>query len=119
MQSVQEDAATLTAQLVLIAKCRQTYEAARQALCVPNLRLVVSVAKKYRQRGVSLLDLIQEGNTGLMKAVEKSRPHGATNSAPTPPGGFARPPPVRSANKAVRSAFPITWWPNSVVSVER
>jgi len=47
------------------------YNQAKQQLSSGNLRLVVSVAKKYRNRGISFLDLIQEGNTGLMKAVEK------------------------------------------------
>jgi RNA polymerase primary sigma factor len=47
------------------------YDAAKRELSAANLRLVVSIAKRYRNRGMSFLDLIQEGNTGLMRAVDK------------------------------------------------
>lgn len=60
-----------------MARCRrhqQEYERAKQYLVSSNLRLVVALAKRYRNRGVSFLDLIQEGSAGLLHAVDRWDP---------------------------------------------
>ena len=62
---------TADEEVALALKIEQGDQEAKQRLAEANLRLVVSIAKRYVGRGMQFLDLIQEGNMGLMKAVEK------------------------------------------------
>jgi len=70
-QLVLEPYQRLARRMSLTTRFRERYEQAKQELTESNLRLVVSIAKPYRNRGIPFVDLIQEGNAGLMRAVEK------------------------------------------------
>jgi RNA polymerase primary sigma factor len=71
MMMTLEEPPGLRRRIEIVKKRFAEYEEAKRQLSGGNLRLVVSIAKKYRNRGLSFLDLIQEGNTGLMRAVDK------------------------------------------------
>ena len=82
---------------------------AKQRLAEANLRLVVSIAKRYVGRGMQFLDLIQEGNMGLMKAVDKFDYSKDSSSQLTQLGGFVRLLHVLLLTKLVPFAFQFTW----------
>ena len=75
-------------------------EVKRNEFVEANLRLVVKIANRYRNQAVNIADLIQEGNLGLIRAVEKFTGPKASSSPATPPGGYIRPSSGRSRKRA-------------------
>ena len=96
-------------EIELAKKMEQGDENAKKRLAEANLRLVVSIAKRYVGRGMLFLDLIQEGNLGLIKAVENLITERVTSSVPMLPGGSVRLSQEPLQTRRVPSVFRCIW----------
>lgn len=94
--------ALLTAEqeVTLARRIQKGDKKAREEMIRANLRLVISIAKRYTNLGIALSDLIEEGNIGLMRGVDKFDPEKGFVSQPTRRGGSSRGFPGRSLTRA-------------------
>ena len=100
-------------EIELAAKIKKGDREARALMIRSNLRLVVKIAHDYANLGLPLLDLISEGNIGLMKAVERFDPPKAESSARTRRGGSSNRSSALWPIRARRSVCPCIWWTRS------
>ena len=97
-------------EIELAARIKKGDRKAREQMIKANLRLVVKIARDYEGIGLPLLDLISEGNIGLMKAVERFDPRKGGNFPPTARGGSSNPSNARSPTSPRPSVCRCIWW---------
>lgn len=113
-KATEEELAEIKEEIKNLQKDLDAGDEAKKRLAEANLRLVVSIAKRYVGRGMLFLDLIQEGNLGLIKAVENLTTARDINFLPMQHGGSVRRSQELSQTRRERSVFRFIWLRRSI-----